>query len=446
MATTTSRRRFLRQTAHAGAALALASPWLRAAGANARLNVAAVGVAGRGGADLAGVAASPHVQIVALCDTDESAQHLGKAADRFPKARRFSDWRQLLDHAREFDALTVGIPDHMHCPVALAALHLGKHVYCEKPLAHTLFEVRQLRRAAEKYRLVTQMGNQIQSHSHYQTAVRLVQDGAIGKVKEVHSWQSGKMRWLLTDDRPAGAEAIPTALRWDEWLGVAPPRPYKDQLYHPVNWRAWKDFSNGQLGDFGCHILDPLFLALQLTAPRTVRAETAPMSREVWPRWSKVQYVFPGTERTSGATLPLTWYDGDGRFPPRAALGLPDGYQLPQAGSVLLGEKGTLVIPHSSPAPKLFPADRFADYPYPKPAARNHHLTWVEACRGGPPPTSPFSYAGPLTEAVLLGTVAMRVSNETLVWDSAELKVTSSLQAQALVTKPYRKGWEPAWL
>ncbi len=446
MSSKTSRRQFFRQAVGTALALPLASSCLRAAGANERLNVAAVGVAGRGGADLAGVAASPHVNIVAICDVDESAQQLGKGATQFPKAQRFTDWRRLLDHAREFDAITVGIPDHMHCPVALAAMHLGKHVYCEKPLAHTLLEVRQLRQAAEKYRVVTQMGNQQQSHPHYQMAVRLVHDGAIGKVKEVHSWQSGKMRWLLTDDRPAGSDPVPSSLHWDEWLGVASPRPFKDQIYHPFNWRAWKDYSNGQLGDFGCHILDPVFLALELTAPQTVRAETAPMSREVWPRWATVHYVFPGTVRTSGATLPLTWYDGEGKFPPRAALGLPDGYPLPPAGSVLIGEKGTLVIPHSSPAPRLFPQDRFANYSYPTPAVRHHHLTWVDACRGGPPTTSSFTYAGPLTETVLLGTVAMRVPRETLAWDPGALKITSSSQAQALVTKPYRKGWEPAWL
>jgi predicted dehydrogenase len=446
MSSMTSRRQFLQRAAGAAAALPLASTYLRAAGANERLNVAAVGVAGRGGADLTAVAASPHVNIVAICDVDESADHLGKGAKQFPKARCYTDWRRLLDHAREFDALTVGIPDHMHCPVALAAMHLGKHVYCEKPLAHTLFEVRQLREAAEKYRLATQMGNQQQSHPHYQMSVQLVHAGAIGKVKEVHSWQSGKMRWLLTDQRPDGSDPVPPSVHWDDWLGAAPPRPYKGQIYHPHNWRAWKDFSNGQLGDFGCHILDPVFLALQLTSPQTLRAETAPMSREVWPRWSKVHYVFPGTERTSGATLPLTWYDGEGRFPSRAALGLPDGYRLPQAGSVLLGEKGTLVIPHSSPAPKLFPEDRFADYPYPKPAARNHHFTWVDACRGGAPSTSPFTYAGPLTETVLLGTVAMRVPMETLAWNTADLRINNSAPAQGLVSKPYRKGWEPAWL
>jgi predicted dehydrogenase len=290
------------------------------------------------------------------------------------------------------------------------------------------------------------MGNQVQSHPHYQMAVRLVHDGAIGKVKEVHSWQSGKLRWLLTDDRPAGSDPVPATLHWDEWLGGAPARPYKDQLYHPFNWRAWQDYSNGQLGDFGCHILDPVFLALELTAPQTVRAEAAPLNREVWPLWSKVHYAFPRTQRTSGPTLPLTWYDGEGRFPPREALGLPAEYQLPRAGSALIGELGTLVIPHSSPAPRLFPEDRFADYPYPKFAARDHHRAWVEACRGGAPTTSPFMYAGNLTETVLLGTVAMRVAGETLAWNATDLKITNSTHAQSLVTKPYRKGWEPAWL
>jgi predicted dehydrogenase len=441
-----SRRQFLGRSIQAGAALPFAYNWLRAAGANERLNVAAVGCAGRSGADLNGVAASPNVNIAAICDVDESAAHLGKAAEKFPKARRFTDWRKLLDQAKDFDAVIVGVPDHMHCPIALAAMRLGKHVYCEKPLAHTLFEVRQMRQAAEKYRVVTQMGNQIQSHPCYRTAVKLVHDGAIGKVKEVHSWQAGTMKWFLTDERPAGSDPVPASVHWDKWLGPAPERPYKAKVYHPHNWRAWQDYSNGQLGDFGCHILDPVFMALGLTAPRSVQAEAAPTNGDSWTRWCKVRYVFPGTQRTSGETLSLTWYDGEGRFPPREALGLSENVKLTQAGSVLRGEKGTLLIPHVGKTPKLLPEDQFADFQVELLPERNHHVTWVDACRGGAPTTSPFSYAAPLTETVLLGTVAIRVPNETLKWDAASLKVPNSAPANALITKHYRKGWEPAWL
>ncbi len=441
-----SRRTFLHGAALTGTALPFAYNWLRAAGANERLRVAAVGCAGRGGGDLNEVAKSPHVDIVALCDIDDSARHLGKAAEKFPRAQRFTDWRKLLDRARDFDAVTVGIPDHMHCPVALAAMHLGKHVYCEKPLAHTLFEVRQLRKAAEKYRLVTQMGNQIQSHPCYRTAVKLVHDGVIGKVKEVHSWQAGDMRWMPKDEHPMGSDPVPASVNWNDWLGPAPERPYKERIYHPFAWRAWRDYSNGQLGDFGCHILDPVFMALELTAPTTVQAEAPALTSDAWTRWSIVRYVFPGTPRTAGDTLALTWYDGQGRFPPREALGLPEGVELPRAGSVLKGENGALLIPHVGKSPRLLPAEKFADFKIELLPARDHCVSWADACRGADKTTSPFSYAGPLTETVLLGTVAIRVPKETLGWDAAKLQFTNSAAANALVAKAYRKGWEPAWV
>src|SRR5262249_49930782 len=282
-------------------------------GANAKLRLASVGVGGKGWSDLTSVAASPHVAVVALCDIDETQRHLGRAAEKFPRARTFTDWRLLLERHKDFDAISVSTPDHMHAPVSLPAIALGKHVFCQKPLTHTVFEARQMQKAAKKYRVVTQMGNQIQSHEAYRTAVKLVHDGVIGKVKEVHSWQGAKMRWLLVDDRPPGADPIPEKLHWDAWLGVAPEPPYKAKQYHPWSWRAWQDFSNGQLGDFGCHILDPVFMALGLTAPVSVQAESSPLPREAWYRWSVVRYEFPGTERTAGERLSLTWYDGEGK-------------------------------------------------------------------------------------------------------------------------------------
>jgi predicted dehydrogenase len=299
-----SRRSFLAQT---GAAALTAAGWSRIYGANAKLRLAAVGVGGKGWSDLTSVAASKQVRVVALCDIDESKKHLGQGAEKYPEAQRFTDWRRLMDQAHTFDALTIGIPDHMHAPVALPAMQLGKHVYCEKPLTHSVFEARQMRLAAKKYRVITQMGNQVQSHETYRTAVKLVHDGVIGKVKEVHSWQSGALGWMLVDDRPKGEDPIPKTLHWNEWLGVAPVRPYKSKIYHSFNWRAWQDFSNGQLGDFGCHILDPVFLALGLTAPISVRAMAPPINREVWTRRATVGYIFPGTARTISKRLHLTW-------------------------------------------------------------------------------------------------------------------------------------------
>lgn len=441
-----SRRRFLKDAAAVGAAAALTTlPWSRALGANERLRVASVGVVGKGWSDHTSVAASPQVEIVALCDVDESADHLGKAAEKYPRARRFTDWRRLLEQARDFDALIVSTPDHMHAPIALPAMSLGKHVFCQKPLTHSVFEARQMRLAAEKYRLVTQMGNQIQSAKEYRTAVKLVHDGVVGRVKEVHSWQSGKLGWLLADDRPAGKDPIPEKLHWDDWLGVAPERPYKSRLYHPFNWRAWQDFSNGQLGDFGCHILDPVFLALGLTAPVTVRAEAPAINREVWTKRSTLRYEFPCTERTVGKTITLHWYDGEGHFPPAEAHGLPKSYKLPGSGSVLVGEKGSLVVPHVG-MPKLFPEEQFADFKIKVIPEVNHYTSWADACRGEGKTTSSFVYAGPLTEAVLLGSIAIRVPGKTLRWDNSLLAIPNSTAANALIHKRYRKGWEPPWL
>jgi predicted dehydrogenase len=439
-----SRRQFLRRSGLGAASVLTAASWSRVYGANESLRLASVGTGGKGRDDLNNIIKSPKVAVVALCDIDESEPFLGWAAKKFASARKYNDYRKLLDAPKEFDAISVSTPDHMHAPVALPAMALGKHVFCQKPLTHTVHEARQMQLAAKKYGVVTQMGNQIQSYAEYRTAVKLVHDGIIGKVKEVHSWQAGKMGWMLTDDRPKDTDPVPATLHWNDWLGVAPERPYKAKLYHDFNWRAWQDFSNGQLGDFGCHILDPVFMALGLTAPLTVKAESAAMNREVWYKWSVVNYVFPGTDRTAGETINVTWYDGEGKLPARQKLGVAAEVKLPGSGSILIGEKGSLVIPHVA-MPYLVPAATFKDYKIEKVAAVNHYTTWADACGGEGKTTSAFDYASPLTETVLLGTVAMRVPGETLKWVAKALK-TNSKPADALLTKPYRKGWEPAWV
>jgi predicted dehydrogenase len=436
------RRDFLRASALGAAQLAFA-PYARAFDLNGKLRVAAVGTGNRGREDLLAVAASPRVEVAALCDVDQSAAHFGWAVEKFPQAARFSDFRRLLDKPDSFDAVIVATPDHMHAPIALPAMELGKHVLCQKPLTHTVHEARRMREVAAAHRVVTQMGNQIQSHPAYRAAVKLVHDGAIGKVREVHAWQSGSLKWMLTDDRPAGGDPVPDKLDWDLWLGVAPRRPYKDALYHPMNWRAWQDFGSGQLGDFGCHILDPLFMALELKAPVSIEANAPPLNDEVWSRRCKVRYEFPGTARTAAETLPLTWYDGKGHKPKRAGLGLPKAYELPHAGSVLVGERGTMVIPHWS-EPRLFPEEKFRDYPRPMLEDVNHFTSWVDACVGDGRTTSHFGYAGPLTEAVLLGVIATRFPGEQLLWDAGQESFTHHADATGHLSKTYRRGWELA--
>ena len=445
--THSSRRDFLKQSFLAGSTVAFtASSWNRVYGANEKLNIASVGPGGKGWSDLTETAKSPNVNVVALCDVDETPAHMGRAAEKFPAAKRFFDYRKLLDdaNAKLFDAVIVSTPDHMHAPISLPAMQLGKHVQCQKPLTHTVHEARQMQAAAQRYNVVTQMGNQIQSHSFYRTAVSLVHAGVIGKVKEVHSWQSGKMGWILVDDRPASTEEVPATLHWDEWLGVAPTRPFVKQIYHSFNWRAWQDFSNGQLGDFGCHILDPVFMALKLTAPLSVTAEASAMNREIWYKRSKVTYQFPATELTAG-NIKVTWYDGEGHVPSSEAHGLPAGYALPGSGSVLIGEKGSLVVPHVS-EPKLFPEENFAKVKIELQPARDHYVSWADACRGVDKTTSHFDYSGPLTETVLLGTIAIRLPGQSLTWNAADLKITNNDKANGLLKKPYRKGFEPTWI
>ena len=441
-----SRRRFMKQVAVAGTAISLSAiSRSRVLGANERLRVASIGTGGKGWSDLTATAASPYVQVVALCDIDESKDFLGRAAEKYPEAKKFTDWRKLLDQPDEFDAVIVSTPDHMHAPISLPTMQLGKHVQCQKPLTHTVFEARQMQLAAKKYNVVTQMGNQVQSYAEYRTAVKLVHDGVIGKVREVHSWQSNKVDWRLADDRPATTETVPTTVHWDEWLGVAPERPYVPKIYHPFNWRAWQDFSNGQLGDFGCHILDPVFMALKLTAPLVISADAPPINREVWTNWSTVTYEFPGTELTAGKTIKLSWYDGDGKFPPREALGLPEKYTLPKAASILIGEQGSLVIPHVA-MPQLFPEEKFSDFKIPVVAARDHYVSWADACRGEDKTTSHFDYAAPLTETILLGTIAIRLPGTALSWNAEKLALGGSPHAQPLLTKSYRSGWQPKWI
>lgn len=441
-----SRRSLLRGGIAGGIAVGLsAAGWARAQGANERVRLASIGCGGKGWSDLLDTAASEHASVAALCDIDESQPFLGQAAEKFPDAERFTDWRRLLDKPQLFDACIVSTPDHMHASPSLAAMHLGKHVQCQKPLTHTVFEARQMREAAERFKVVTQMGNQIQSHPAYRTAVKLVHDGTIGKVREVHSWQPGAMGWRKVDARPAGAAEVPATVRWDEWLGVAPARPFQPEIYHPFNWRAWRDFSNGQLGDFGCHILDPVFMALGISAPRTVRAEAENLSAELWATKSRVVWEFPGTPRTAGPTVTVTWYDGEGHVPTHERLGLAGDVVLPGSGSAIIGTEGTLLVPHVE-MPRLAPTEKFASFEIPVQDARNHYTSWIDGIRGTDATTSHFGYSGPLTETVLLGTIAIRHPGRLLSWNAPAMTLTGAPHAGESLTKAYRGGWMPAWV
>lgn len=440
-----TRRAFGAQVAASGAALSLAAHGRSGAQANdetppteaRKLRYAAVGVGGKGGNNLRLIAECADVEVVALCDVDENA--LNGAAQRFPNARKYRDWRELLATEREnIDAVSVSTPDHMHAPIAMSAINLGKHVFCEKPLTHDVYETRQLTLAARKAGVVTQMDIQIHSYECYRRAVRIIQDGMIGKVKEWHSWITAGYS-TPGMKRPDGEDPVPPHLDWDLWLGAVPVRPYKNEQYHPKNWRYWQDFGCGGLGDFGCHIFDPLFTALGLGVPKTIQAETPEFDREVWPSWEIVHYEFPGTPLCAAETIKATWYDG-GKRPPDDIVALIEVQPFPESGSIIVGTEGAMLLPHYKD-PHLFPSEKFKDYKLPDVGKQNHYIQWANACLGKDTTSAGFDYAGPLTETILVGDVAVRMGGKLLEWDSANLTFTNAPEANELLRRPYREGW-----
>ncbi|MDH3582678.1 MAG: Gfo/Idh/MocA family oxidoreductase [Phycisphaerae bacterium] len=435
------RRTFVRCVAIAGATPPAFAPALvRAASPNAKLRFAGIGCNGQGWSDISQIATSPNVHMVAFCDVDE--RRFDRVAKRWPQAPRFRDWRKMFDrHEKDIDAVNVSIPDHMHAYVALDAMRRGKHVYCEKPLTHTVWEARQMAKVAEATGLTTRMGNQIHSRIVYRLGVRLIRDGAIGKVKAVHSWVNahghGRARRTTA---PSQGRPVPAALNWDTWLGVAPARPYAEQLYHPVNWRDWQAFGSGAIGDFGCHILDPVFTALELTAPVSLSSEHTGLVGEVWPKSETIRYVFPGTPFTADKSIHVTWYDGR-RQPPLSLGKMPEGTKYPGSGSLFVGTEGNLVLPHFA-APRLYPQEKYKGHKYPKLEPKHHWVDWVEAARAGKQVSDNFQYAGPLTETVQLGNVAARFPGKELLWDPAGFQITNAAKANAYLTREYRRGWE----
>ncbi|MEY4033009.1 MAG: hypothetical protein RL492_203 [Verrucomicrobiota bacterium] len=455
-----TRRRFLGQMALASLAFPAV---VRARNLNSKLQVVSVGCDGKGLDDIQEIGSHPRLKFVGFCEVD--AHRTARALQRFPGTPTFADFREMYAQLGDgFDAAVVSTPDHMHALPALRAMRLGKHVYLQKPLAHSVAEARLLRLTAERTGVRTQMGNQIHSHMAYRTAVKLIRDGAIGKVLGVHSWLSNEGNGYTKRTTLPPTGPVPAGLSWDLWLGGAPARPYAPEVYHPFNWRDWIDFGNGTLGDFGCHLLDPVFNALQLTAPLSVQAECVGVNAQTWAKAETVTFTFPGTAQTAQPTIPVTWYDG-GRQPDLALARMPLGRKLPTNGSLFIGEKGTMVLPHVAP-PSLYPEETFGVNLSPGEQARrarrltdgekddrkvapityvdsrNHYHDWVDAALGGPETTANFAYAGPLTEAVLLGTIAARCPGEKLVWDAPAMRIPNHATAQAMLSLQYRSGWE----
>jgi len=402
------------------------------------LRHASFGASGMAGADLSAITASKFVKLVAVAEVDMN--RVGDLPNRFPGVKIYQDWREMLDkESNNIDSVNVSTPDHMHAPMAMSAIQLGKHVYCQKPLAHDIYEVRRLEEAAREAGVVTQMGIQIHSTREYRLAVQLIQDGAIGRIKEVHSWSNKK--WGDLDPKPNRSDPIPSGFNWDYWLGVAQWRPYiGDGYYHPSNWRKRIDFGTGTFGDMGCHIFDPVFKALALTAPLTVKSEGPAPNKDNWSINAIIHYVFPGTQYTTEKTIQITWYDGDQR-PPKHIIDLLEGDNLPDQGSIFIGTKGVMLLPHIA-SPQLYPENQFKDYPMPKVTTADHWAQFAEACVNNGITWASFDYAAPLTESVLLGSVAVRFPKTILKWDAAKLKFSEPSAANQYIRRSYRKGWD----
>ena len=438
MPRSSSRRTFLKQSAAVALAAPFAAPAVIRAAAMEKVNIGCIGVGGKGYSDMHETSVGHN--IVAICDIDE--QRLAKAAQEFPGAKKYTDWRKLLEQT-DIDAVTVSTPDHTHAPAAMAAMSLQKHVYVQKPLTHDVYEARLLANAAAKQGVVTQMGIQHHATARLKNAVQIIRDGAIGKVSAVHTWtdRPGTF-WRQGLDRPDRADQVPGHVHWDQWLGTSPARPYVEGMYHPFHWRGWWDFGTGALGDMGCHIMDPVVNALELGAPNLIWAEGPQPHPESGPLWCIVHYEFPGTKHTTDSVR-LTWYEA-GKQPPRELFQAPSDWPGSANGVLYVGEKGNLFVGFPE-MPELFPREKFADYEMPQHEENNHYTQWTSAIVGNGKTSCPLSYSGPLTETVLLGNVAYR-SGKKIEWDSANLKVVGDPDAGALLRREYRKGWEVAGL
>jgi predicted dehydrogenase len=454
--TSTSRRGFLRTAAAIASVTVVPGHVLgldNQQPPSERLNIAGVGVGGMGHSNLTKCSAAQE-NIVALCDVDQV--YAAKTFKQFPKARVYGDFREMLDKQKDIQAVIVATPDHVHAVVALAAMRAGKHVYVQKPLAHSVYEARMLTEAARQYKVVTQMGNQGHSGLGIRLVCEWIWSGAIGAVREVHAWTNRPV-WPqgVEVDRPRDTPPVPATLDWDRWLGPAPYRPYHP-TYLPQSWRAWWDFGTGSLGDLGCHVLDPVFWAMKLKYPQSVEAcistywgdfwKITKPKNETYPRSTIVRYKFPA--RADMAPMTLTWWDG-GLMPPRPEQ-LEEGRQMGDSdgGLLFLGDKGTLMAGCYGKSPRLIPETTMKEFKFPTPTIDRipggldgHEKDWIRACKGGKPASSNFDYSGPLSEMVLMGNLAVRFPDRRLLWNGENMEVTNDAQANHYVRRKYREGW-----
>lgn len=399
---------------------------------------ASFGAGGMAGADIGSLTASKNLKLIAVAEVDSNTKNLAELKKKWPDLRVYADYRELLDKEKDLNSVNVSTPDHMHAPIAMRALNRGLNVYGQKPLTQTIHEARRVTEVAAAKKVVTQMGIQIHSARKHKLVVKLIRDGAIGKVKAVHSW-SGKS-WGDTAAKPEKKDPVPANLNWDLWLGVASERPFIAGYYHPGNWRKRLDFGTGTFGDMGCHILDPVFDSLGVGNPSLVRSELPGPNDYNWSLDVQVKYVFPGSKYTTDE-VSLTWYNGNAR-PPKEVVEKIGKLKLDGQGSIVIGTEGVLYSQYDSGNQPILIGDKFADFKMPDVKDDNHYLQYVEAVRGNGKTSAPFAYAGPLTEMVLLGCLATRFPKTDLKWDTKALKFTNNDKANAFVKRDYRKGHE----
>lgn len=441
-----SRRRMLAQSSAAAIGLIGAPNILRAQSPNSKLNIAFIGTGGRGGHNLQEVIAAGGDNVVALCDVN--LRNLDAAAAKYPKARKYRDFRKLYEEAKDIDAVVVSTTEHTHALATLPALQMKKHVYCEKPLTQNVVEARIIAEAAKKAGVATQMGTQLHASANYRRIVELIQSGAIGPVTEAHVWVS--RAWglqseeaakrnkdiVFVTERPKESMPVPDYLDWDLWLGPAAYRPYHEVYFPGPKWYRWWDFGNGTMSDLGSHWNDLPFWALKLDAPKTIAASGPPPHPEIAPASMSAVYEYGPRGELPACTL--TWYQGEHKPSLWSQKAIPQW----DNGVLFVGSKGMLLADYSKYV--LLPEKDFADFVRPKQFIADspgHHAEWVAACKNGTPTGSPFSYAGPLSEANHLGNVAYRAGKK-LEWDSANMKIVNQPDAEWLLTREARSGWE----
>ena len=452
MQTPLKRRDFLRTAGTAVAAFSLVPRHVIAASGETppseRLNIASIGISGMGAGDVGDVSRDKGVNMVALCDVD--ARHAAKTFQKFPGVKQYQDFRRMFDEMeKNIDAVTVSTPDHCHAVAAMAAIKRKKHVYCQKPLAHSVYEVRQLMKAAKDYNVVTQLGNQGHSSGSIRDLCEWIWDGAIGNVHTIHAGCTAVNSALGALSHLKEEHAVPPTLNWDLWLGPAQFRPYHP-AYLPGSWRGWVPFGNGTIGDWVCHVVDPVFWALDLGAPKTIVAKVKDYDFKTqggaFPKGDMITFEFPAKGKRGPITL--HWYSGTERVPtpPELAEDQKDEKEKKGVGTgaAVLGDKGTIVYgSHGAGGVRLVPQAKWDAYKRPAktiPRVKEHHADWLNAIRTGKKAGSDFAYGGPLTELAMLGVIAIKMAGTKLEWDAVQMRFTNNTEANQFINPPYRKG------